>query len=84
MLEPRIKLTLVWVALCVTTLLSVGASGASTTRYLTEIALGIAFFKVLLVMIYFMELPQAAVKYRASYLSWSAIVFLLLILLSRI
>ncbi|MEO0438311.1 MAG: cytochrome C oxidase subunit IV family protein [Pseudomonadota bacterium] len=83
MVDAKLKLTFVWLVLCLTTLLSVGASEASFTQHLALIALGIAFFKVLLVMIYFMELPLATRKYRAAYLGWVVVVLLALVALAR-
>ncbi|MEM1141857.1 MAG: cytochrome C oxidase subunit IV family protein [Pseudomonadota bacterium] len=73
-----LKTTLAWLTLCATTLVSVGASGSRSVGELSAVVLAIAAFKVLLVMHYFMEVPQAARLFRLAYYGWLALVLAVL------
>jgi caa(3)-type oxidase subunit IV len=62
----RNRISLVWLALIVLTLISwrVGTDGGFTPKLATVIVLIVAFFKVRLVGLYFMELREAPIQLR--------------------
>lgn len=75
---PNFKITAVWIVLCFTTAVSVGASGASSSAMIGVAVLGAAFLKVYLVMHYFMELDNAPRSWQLGFTGWVLVVFLLL------
>lgn len=81
MSAANIKITVVWLVLCLTTVVSVGASGASASTLIGVLVLGAAFIKVHLVMHYFMELDNAPLPWRFAFLGWVLIVFIILSIL---
>jgi caa(3)-type oxidase subunit IV len=62
----RNRISLVWLGLIVLTLISwrVGTDGGFTPKLATVIVLIVAFFKVRLVGLYFMELREAPIQLR--------------------
>ena len=78
MTAPHLRLTIVWLILCLTTALSVEIGGGPPEATLGVAVLGAAFVKVYLVAHYFMELDAAPLPWRAAFAAWTVAVFLLL------
>ncbi|MEM8660920.1 MAG: cytochrome C oxidase subunit IV family protein [Pseudomonadota bacterium] len=74
----QLKITVVWIVLCLSTAASVGASTSSPTLALNVAVLGVACIKVYLVMHYFMELDHAPLSWRALFATWTLVVFIVL------
>lgn len=78
---PNVKITAVWIILCIATVVSISVSSASSTAGLGVAVLGVAFMKVYLVMHYFMELEDAPLAWRVVFAGWTLVVFLVLSIL---
>ena len=67
--------------LCAITIFSVGAGSGDVDAGLGVAVLGAAFFKVHLVMHYFMELDDAPLSWRLAFGGWAISAFVLLSIL---
>lgn len=78
MTRPHLTIAVVWLILCLTTMMSIGASGGAPSVGVAVAVLGAAFVKVYLVLHYFMELDAAPLGWRAVFAGWTVGVFLVL------
>jgi len=72
------KTTIVWLILCLSTILSAQVSGHGHTSTVSSVVLAIAFAKVYLVMHFFMELDNSPKLWRYLFTGWAGTTFLLL------
>ncbi|MEM8562511.1 MAG: cytochrome C oxidase subunit IV family protein [Pseudomonadota bacterium] len=74
----HLKVTVVWIILCLSTAASVSASTSTPTLALNIAVLGVACIKVYLVMHFFMELDHAPLSWRAVFAIWTLALFIVL------
>ena len=79
----RSRATVVWVALIVATLVSwtVGTDGAVGARFATTVVLLVAFTKVRLIGLHFMELRESALELRVLFETYCVVVCSVLLVL---
>ena len=79
--KQQTTLALVWVLLCLATLLSSGMSEQAEGTLMVGLLLGVAFLKVYLVMRYFMALGSAPAFWHGLFSGWVVATCLLLLTL---